>query len=133
MYSDKNRIKSLLTTAIKEMQLLSAMTEPIKTANDFGLNLIGMTIFRAAGMSLQYITETFVKVRTLSGMKILSNYNNIPWQNVFGMRNFLSHQYVEVDAAGIFSTIKNDIPPLLETTKQIIIDLEAGRYDYLFQ
>ena len=58
MYSDKNRIKSLLTTAIKEMQLLSAMTEPIKTANDFGLNLNGMTIFRAAGMSLQYITET---------------------------------------------------------------------------
>ena len=105
MYSDKNRIKSLLTTAIKEMQLLSAMTEPIKTANDFGLNLNGMTIFRAAGMSLQYITETFVKVRTLSGMKILSNYNNIPWQDVFGMRNFLSHQYVEVDAAGIFSTM----------------------------
>lgn len=132
MYSDKNRIKSLLTSAIKEMQLLLAMTEPIKTANDFGLNLSGMTIFRASGMSLQFITETFVKVRTLSGMKILSNYNNIPWQDVFGMRNFLSHQYVEVDADGIFSTIKNDIPPLLETTKQIVTDLVAGRYDQMF-
>lgn len=45
------------------------------------------------------------------------------------MRNFLSHQYVEVDAEGIFSTIKNDIPILLEVTKTMLGDLESGKIE----
>ena len=132
MYSDKNRVKSLLSSAIKEMELLIAMSTPIKSANDFGVNLNGMTIFRACGMSLQFVTESFIKIRNLTGMKLFSNYSNIPWHDVFGMRNFLSHQYVEVDAEGIYSTIKKDIPELLTTSRQLLSDMDSGKYDTLF-
>ena len=65
-------------------------------------------------------------------MKLFSNYSNIPWHDVFGMRNFLSHQYVEVDAEGIFSTIKKDIPELLTTSQQLLSDLDSGKHDSIF-
>ncbi len=129
MCSDYNRIKSLLEAAIREMKLIISMSTPIEKPNDFGTDLNGMTIFRACSMSLQYITESFVKIRNLSGMKIFSKYTAVPWKEVFGMRNFLSHQYVEVDAEGIFSTIKNDIPVLLKVTTTILSDLESGKIE----
>jgi uncharacterized protein with HEPN domain len=53
-------------------------------------------------------------------------YSSIPWSAVFGMRNFLSHEYGSIDAEGFFNTIKNNIPELLAVTKQILSDVKAG-------
>lgn len=41
------------------------------------------------------------------------------------MRNFLSHEYGDVDTEGIFNTVKTNIPELLlvaETIRQDVID-----------
>lgn len=43
MCSDNNRIKSLLETAIREMDLIMTMSAPIEKPNDFGTSLNGMT------------------------------------------------------------------------------------------
>jgi len=56
MYSDRDRTETLLKGIQKELDLIFQMSAPIKEANDFGTNLQGMTIFRACGMSLQYVT-----------------------------------------------------------------------------
>lgn len=111
------RISSLLKTAIREMELLANMTADITKPDDFLSSLHGMTVYRACGMSLQYITESFVKIRNLAGRAFFKPYRSIPWEQVFGMRNFLSHEYGEVDAEGIFNTVKTDIPALLEVAK----------------
>lgn len=52
-----------------------------------------MIVFRACGMSLQYI----VKVRHLCGKGFFSPYKSIPWDSVFGMRNFLSTETIQQD------------------------------------
>ena len=49
------------------------------------------------------------------------------------MRSFLSHEYGEVDAEGIFGTIKTDIPDLLSVIKQLFCDLNDGKLDGLLQ
>jgi len=116
-----------LKSAIKEMELLNQMSEGVENAEDFVTSLNGMVLFRACGMSLQYITESFVKIRNLCGADFFKPYSSVPWTSVFGMRNFLSHEYDDVDAEGILGTIKNDIPPLLSATKAILSDLEDNR------
>lgn len=117
MLQTNERIANLLKTAIREMELLASMTADITKPDDFLSSLYGMTVYRACGMSLQYITESFVKIRNLVGKEFFRPYKSIPWEQVFGMRNFLSHEYGEVDAEGIFNTVKEDIPALLEVTK----------------
>ena len=119
MLQANERIATLLKVAIREMDLLASMTADITIPDDFLSSLHGMTVYRACGMSLQYITESFVKIRNLAGKKFFKPYRSIPWEQVFGMRNFLSHEYGEVDAEGIFNTVKTDIPTLLEVTKQM--------------
>ena len=111
------------------MELAEQMSEPITEPDDFGKNLNGMTIFRACTMSIQCITENFIKVRNSTKSCFFKRYNTIPCKEVFWMRNFISHEYANVDEEAIFSTIKNDLPTLNQVSKQILLDLQNGLLD----
>ena len=127
MYAKKERVISLLEQALEEMALLEKMSAGIQSPDDFVTDLSGLTVFRACGMSLQYITEIFVKIRNLCGRKFFQSYTEVPWDAVFGMRNFLSHEYGDVDAEGIFNTVKGNIPDLIPVTGKILSDLQSGK------
>lgn len=43
---------------------------------------------------------------------ILSDYPEIPWKDVIGMRNKLIHEYFGVDTEAVWKTIKEDLPKL---------------------
>ena len=105
------------------------MSAPIADADDFGKNLSGMTIFRACSMSLQCITENFIKVRNNTKPGFFKRYNSIPWKEVFGMRNFIAHEYANIDEEAIFTTLKQDLPKLKEVSKIILADLQNGLLD----
>jgi uncharacterized protein with HEPN domain len=126
MLSKKERVLALLKAGMDEMHLLLEMTRDIRNPDDFISDLSGMVIFRACGMSLQYITESFVKIRNLCGRSFFNPYKTIPWDSVFGMRNFLSHEYGDVDTEGIFNTVKTSIPELLEVSGMIYQDVANG-------
>jgi uncharacterized protein with HEPN domain len=126
MLSKKERLLALLKAGMDEMHLLLEMTRDIRNPDDFISDLSGMVIFRACGMSLQYITESFVKIRNLCGRSFFNPYKTIPWDSVFGMRNFLSHEYGDVDTEGIFNTVKTSIPELLEVSGMIYQDVANG-------
>ena len=125
----KGRIISYIQTAIDEMELAEKMSEPIVEPDDFGKNLNGMTIFRACSMSIQCITENFIKVRNNTKSGFFKKYNTIPWKEVFGMRNFIAHEYANVDEEAIFTTLKTDLPALKQVSKLILLDLQNGLLD----
>ncbi len=126
MYPNKERVEALLEAILGEMELLAQMSTEVKIPDDFVSSTHGMILFRACGMSLQYITDNFVKIRNLCGADFFAPYKTIPWKSVFGMRNFLSHEYGDVDAEGIFNTIKTNIPELQVVTSRMLEDLHAG-------
>jgi len=129
MFSKKERVLSLLNASLDEMKLLQEMSKDVLLADDFLSSTSGMIVFRACGMSLQYITESLVKVRNLCGKELFTRYKSVPWDSVFGMRNFLSHEYGDVDAEGIFNTIKCNIPELKTSTETILQDAQSGKLD----
>lgn len=126
MLTKQERVLALLKAGMDEMRLLQEMTRDIRNPDDFISNLSGMVIFRACGMSLQYITESFVKIRNICGRSFFNPYKTIPWDSVFGMRNFLSHEYGDVDTEGIFNTVKTSIPELLDVSGMIYQDVSNG-------
>jgi uncharacterized protein with HEPN domain len=44
----------------------------------------------------------------------------IPWARVIGMRNRLTHAYMDVDLDILWSTVANDLPPLIEALQKVI-------------
>ena len=42
-----------------------------------------------------------------------TNHNQIPWTDIYGLRNRIVHEYGNVDLTIVFETLKNDIPEIL--------------------
>lgn len=55
---------------------------------------------------------------------IKSNYSNIPWKNMAGMRDNLTHAYFGIDYYLVWQTIKSDIPQLIEEVSKILEQLK---------
>lgn len=51
-------------------------------------------------------------------------YKTIPWAQVTGMRDRLTHEYFSVDLEVVWRTIHEDLPPLHDIAKQMLEDLE---------
>lgn len=129
MCSARDRIKTYLKVSIEEINLIEKMSAGIKSPQDFGQSITGMTVFRACGMSIQYITENFIKIRNKVTADFFSSYKLVPWKAVFGMRNVIAHEYTDIDDEAVFNTIHNDMPVLKETAEKILADLDEGKLD----
>ena len=82
----------------------------------------GLEKLDSIAMRLVAIGEGFKNIDKLSKNQLLKNYPNIPWKNVKGVRDILSHHYFDLDAEVISDICKNDINELLEATIQIMSD-----------
>ena len=49
-----------------------------------------------------------------------SEFSDIPWQDIVGMRNRLIHGYFDVDVTMVWNTIKNNLPSLIKSLKRTI-------------
>ena len=67
--------------------------------------------------------------------KILSdeyktNHNQIPWTDIYGLRNRIVHDYGNVDLTIVFETLKNDIPEVLKLIQVAIETMKLHQDDF---
>jgi uncharacterized protein with HEPN domain len=54
---------------------------------------------------------------------IKSNYPQVPWRSISGMRNHLIHRYFKVDIEEVWRTAMNDLTPLKKEVEKILESL----------
>jgi uncharacterized protein with HEPN domain len=124
MHSDKDRmILSTLDDIKISLELIIERCKDIKSSDDFLDEEDGLLKLDSVSMRLIAVGEGFKNIDKLSGRKLLTNYPNIPWKQVKGIRDILSHHYFDLDAETIFEICQNDINELLFTTTKIIEDI----------
>lgn len=74
-------------------------------------------------MKLIATGENIKNLDKLTAGRLLVQYPQIPWREVIGMCDIIVHHYFEVDADVIFNTVKENIPLLMHTLKQMQKDL----------
>ncbi len=52
-----------------------------------------------------------------------SKYNNIPWKEMAGMRDKLTHEYDQIDTTIVWKTVEQNLPLLKIMISDIIIEL----------
>ena len=60
---------------------------------------------------------------------VRDKYANIPWKQVTGMRDKMTHEYFSVDLEVVWRTVHDDLPPLRDTAKKILEDLAQESED----
>ena len=74
-------------------------------------------------MLLEAIGEGIKKIGRKTNKSLLILRPEIPWTEIMGMRDHIAHGYFDIDAELIYTTIKNDLPPLLDAIEFIISHL----------
>jgi len=57
-------------------------------------------------------------------MDLRSRYPSVPWKEIAGTRDHLSHGYADVDYQVLWDAVQKDVPALLVTIEQMLKDLE---------
>ncbi|MCF6309438.1 MAG: DUF86 domain-containing protein [Sulfurimonas sp.] len=121
-----NQDKMILSTLedVKySLELIKTRCKDIKSSDDFLDTDVGLERLDSVSMRLIAIGEGFKNIDKLSDNKLLTNYPNIPWKQIKGIRDILSHHYFDLDAEIIFNICENNLAELLSTTVNIIEDL----------
>lgn len=128
----KTNIADQLRFAAERIEFAMERTSDMNNYQAFLLSKEGMDKFDATCMRLQTIGETMKKIDGMTEGQLLTHYPEIPWKNIFGLRNVISHDYHSVDPEVVFDIVKAALSPLHDTIEHIITDIEAGKYDILF-
>ena len=99
---------------------LMQWNEGIKDMNVLLTSPGGMQDLAGNCMTIMIIGEGFRKIDKMTDGKLLILRFEIPWRQVFGLRNRIAHGYFDIDIDIISEVIKNDLKPLLEATKFFI-------------
>jgi len=57
---------------------------------------------------------------------IRAKYSNIPWRDIVGMRNKISHGYFGIDYEIVWAVIKQKLPVLKAQVTQMLKEIEGG-------
>ena len=89
----KEMILSTLEDIKYSLELIQKRAKNINSSDDFLQDENGLEKLDSISMRLVAIGEGFKNIDKLSNNQLLKNYPNIPWKNVKGIRDILSHLF----------------------------------------
>ena len=119
----KEEIIEQLKLVLESIEIVQERNKEIVSVNDYVSSPWGITILDATLMRIQFIGETLLAIDKKTHNSLFQNYPQIPWKQIFRMRNFISHQYADIDPEMILVTLRKHIPHLKSAVSQIITDL----------
>ncbi|MDD2367932.1 MAG: DUF86 domain-containing protein [Sulfuricurvum sp.] len=125
MHNDRLLIlRSTLEDIITSLKLIQQRFQTIQISDDFLKDERGLEKLDSISMRLIAIGEGFKNVDKLTDFQLLEQYPQIPWKQVKGVRDILSHHYFDLDAETIFEICANEIDGLLSVTMMILDEVK---------
>ena len=95
---------------------LMSWNQGIADMNKLLTSLAGMQDLAGNCMTIMAIGEGFRKIDKVTDGQLLPLRPEIPWHQVFGLRNRIAHGYFDIDIEIISEVINNDLQPLHDAT-----------------
>lgn len=115
----KEDIRDKLSMILSSIVILEQRTVGINSGLDFMISFERVTLFDSCVLRLQIIGEEVGKLMKIENGP-LALHPEIPWQQIYSMRNFISHEYSQVDEDIVFQVIKEDLPSLKAAVKDLL-------------
>ncbi len=97
-----------------------------KTIDDSQYYLLfpaGMERLESTCMLLLAIGESIKGIDKMTQKQLLSNYPEVDWKGVMGIRDIIAHHYFDIDESIVFDVVKNKLPGMLETINKMIDEI----------
>lgn len=103
-----------ITKIIVHIEAILGYMKSMKTFEDFNHNQL---VVDAVVFNLSQIGE-ISKYRIAAHTKEI--YTQIPWNEMYGFRNRIMHDYDQINMNIVYDTIKDDLPDLLKQLTQMM-------------
>ena len=123
LYSDsaKRRALQTLFSIDETIRQLIDWNKDIHSTDDFASSQTGMQLLAANAMLISAIGEGVNNVNNKLPDFLSSNFPEIPWREIVGMRNRIVHGYFDLNAEIVLDAIRSGIPQLQEVIKKAIL------------
>lgn len=121
---DKELAKEILQQIHHAIEVILKRFDLIETVNDFTDTPEGMEKLDSICMQLIVIGESLKNFDKVTDNSILSQYSQIEWKKVKGLRDIITHHYIDINAEAIHEICKNKLPALKNTIKIILKDMQ---------
>lgn len=119
MSREEYTVKDRLSQILECIDVIKERCKDINDCNEFFLSPVNMMLFDSVVMRLQVIGELVGKLLKEES-RPLAKHPEIPWVQIYDMRNLISHEYANIDEAVVFSAIKDDLPQLRSVIEELL-------------
>ncbi len=129
-YSDSaiNHALQTLLSIEETLQQLIEWNKEVMTVNDFACSPSGMQLLAADAMLISAIGEGINKIDSKLPDFLATEFPQIPWREIVGMRNHIVHGYFDLNADIVLEAVKTDIPLLQEAIAEAIRIIKSKSY-----
>ena len=113
--SERERILQTIESIEETIQQLVEWNKDTSSAEDYYSTQTGMQLLAANCTLITAIGEGVNRIKRIAPDFLESNFPEVPWRDIIGMRNHICHGYFELDADLVFEAVHNDVPSLLNT------------------
>ena len=117
---DMTLIREKLQQIEESLNRIQRRSSKISSPEDFTANEDNLDKLDAIAMMLITIGESFRKIDIETDGQWLTEYPEIDWRGVIGIRNVLAHDYFDIDAEEIYKICRRDVPQLLNTVQRML-------------
>ena len=116
----RERVKNTFEQIHKAINQLKEWNVDVNSAEDYYLSSSGMQKLAANCMLIEAIGEGIKQIDEITKGELLTERPEIPWPEVIGIRNHITHGYFDINGYLVFDTIKNDLNVLQEAIEYFI-------------
>ena len=109
---EKELALDILEDIRSAIEKLQERTKDVHSVDDFLGSETGVILLDATCMLLIAIGESLKNLDKVTHGDLLPMYPAIPWKQVKGLRDIISHHYFDVDADQICWIVTNELSPL---------------------
>ncbi|MCK5494214.1 MAG: DUF86 domain-containing protein [Candidatus Omnitrophica bacterium] len=121
---DKELAKEILQQIYHAIEVILERFKSIKIVNDFTDIPGGMEKLDSICMQLIVIGENLKNFDKVTGNSVLCQYPQIEWKKVKGLRDIITHHYIDINAEAIYDICKNKLSSLKNIIKIILKDIK---------
>ncbi len=121
---DRDLLLEILQQTSDAIQRVNVRFEPVRLVSDFTDSPEGMEKLDSICMVIIAIGESLKNIDKITDKELLSQYPEIDWKGVKGMRDIISHHYFDIDVEEVFWVCEHNMKPLAEIVGRMIEDLQ---------
>ena len=108
-------VRDILAYAEKAVRFVEEIPSPEVLREDERTLLAVVRALEVVGEAARQIPQSFRK-----------KHPEIPWRGMTGMRDKVIHAYFGVDVEVVWKTVHQDLPPLVDNMRRLLLEVEPG-------